>query len=83
MEKFKREMMSIEILFTCVNDDYFDDHFRDYYDYLYFDFSKSEVHGVYRRMFYKLKSLSYILYLGLDKNIYLKLPSFVCASEIY
>ena len=38
MEKFRREMMSIELLFTCVNEEYFDVHFRDYYDYLDFNF---------------------------------------------
>ena len=83
MEKFRREMMSIELLFTCVNEEYFDVYFCDYYDHLYFDFSKSKEHGVYRKMYYKLKPLSYILDLGLDKNIYLELPCFVCASKIY
>lgn len=83
MEKFRREMMSVEVLFTCVNDDYFDDHFRDYYDYLGFDISKSEVHGVYGRYFYKLKSTSDIVALRLDMNFYYRLPSFICKSEIY
>lgn len=83
MEKFRREMMSIELLFTCINEEYFDAHFRDYYYYLDFAFAKTEEYGVYRKMYYKLKPLSYISYLGLDKNMYLKLPCFVCASEIY
>lgn len=83
MEKFKREIMSIKLLFTCVNEEYFDVHFRDYYDYLDFELSKSEVHGLYGRYFYKLKSTSDIVALGLDMNFYDGLPSFICASEIY
>ena len=37
MEKFKREMMSIELVFTCVGVEYFYNNFRDYYDFLSFE----------------------------------------------
>ena len=83
MEKFRREMMSIEILFTCVSEEYFYYNLREYYDFLTFELSKSKVHGTYGKQFYKLKSLSDIQALGLDSDFHYSLPSFVCASEIY
>ena len=83
MEKFKREMMSIELVFTCVSEEYFYDNLRDYYDFLSFDFSKSKDYGLYGKYFYKLKSASGIVALGLDMDFYYGLPSFICASEIY
>ena len=83
MEKFRREMMSIEILFTCVSEEYFYYNLREYYDFLIFELSKSKVHGTYGKQFYKLKSLSDIQALGLDSDFHYSLPSFVCVSGIY
>lgn len=83
MEQFRLKTMSVKLTFTCVNDDYFDVHFRNYYDYLDFDIRKSKFHGNYCITFYKLKSLSDIMALELDTDFYYKLPCFICASEIY
>ena len=83
MEKFKREMMSIELVFTCVSEEYFYNNLRDYYDFLSFELSKSKDDGHYGKYFYKLKSASGIVALGLDMDFYYGLPSFICASEIY
>lgn len=82
MEKFRREMMSIELVFTCVSVEYFHDNFRDYYEFLTFELKSIDdcLHGKY---FYKLKSASSIIALGLDMDFYCGLPSFICASEIY
>ena len=83
MEKFKREMMNIELVFTCVSVEYFYNNFRDYYDFLSFELSKSKDDGLHGKYFYKLKSASSIIALGLDMEFYCGLPSFICASEIY
>lgn len=83
MEKFRKEMMSIELYFACVNEEYFEDNFREYYDFLHFELSNSEAHGLHGKYFYKLKSPSSIIALGLDMDFYRELPCFICASEIY
>ena len=83
MEKFKREMMSIELHFTCVSQEYFFDNLIRYYDFLVHKMCKSKDYGLYGKYFYKLKSQTDILYLGLDKSLYLGLPCFICVSRIY
>lgn len=83
MEKFKRVMMSIELNFTCVSEEYFYDNFREYYDFLTFELSESKTHGLYGKHFYKLKSPAAIVAMGLDMDFYRKLPCFICAYEIY
>lgn len=83
MEKFRREMMSIELVFTCVNEEYFDYNLREYYDFLTIELCKSKDYGLYGKHFYKLKPASGIFALGLDMDFYDGLPSFICASEIY
>ena len=83
MEKFKREMMSIEFHFTCVSEEYFYNNLIQYYDFLTFTMNKSKAYGLYGKYFYKLKSQTDILYLGLDGSFYLGLPCFVCVSKIY
>lgn len=83
MENFKREMMSIELYFTCVSEEYFYNNLREYYDFLTFELCKSKIHGTYGKQFYKLKSFSDIQALGLDSDFHYKLPCFICASEIY
>ena len=83
MEKFKREMMNIELVFTCVSVEYFYDNLRDYYDFLTFELCRSKEYGLYGKHFYRLKSASGIVALGLDRGFYYGLPSFICASEIY
>lgn len=83
MEKFRREPMSIELIFTCVSEEYFYNNLRDYYDFLTFELSKSKDYGLHGKYFCKLKSASSIIALGLDMEFYSELPSFICASEIY
>lgn len=83
MEKFRREMMSIELVFTCVSEEYFYNNLRDYYDFLTFELSKSKDYGFHGKYFYKLKCASSIIALGLDMEFYSGLPSFICASGIY
>ena len=83
MEKFRKKMMSVEFHFTCVNEEYFQNNLIKYYDFLNFKMYNSKVHGIYGKYFYKLKTVTDILYLGLDKSFYLGLPWFVCSSKIY
>lgn len=83
MEKFRTERMSVKIDFTCVNDDYFNIHYSDYYDFLSYGYAKSKVHGYYLKTFYKLKTFLSATHSGLDMNLYYDLPLYVCASEIY
>ena len=83
MEKFKRETISVEFRFTCVSEEYFYNNLIQYYDFLTFTMNKSKDYGLYGKYFYKLKSPTDILYLGLDGSFYLGLPRFVCSSKIY
>ena len=83
MEKFKKEMMSIELYVTCVSEEYFVDNLLEYYDFVHFELCKSKHNGFYGKNFYKLKAPSSIIALGLKMDFYRKLPCFICASEIY
>ena len=83
MEKFKKEMMSIELYCSCVSEEYFDNNLREYYDFLHFELCKSELYCFYKKNYYKLKVPSSIMALGLDMNFYRELPCFICVSEIY
>nr|CDL65690.1 unnamed protein product [uncultured bacterium] len=83
MKQFRRKQMRVKLDFTCVNADYFDSNFLDYYDLLTIELSQSKVHGFYCKSFYKLKSILAIKCLGLDKDFYYTLPQFMCKSEIY
>lgn len=83
MENFRRKTMSIELCFTCVNDEYFDTHYRYYYEYLSCEVKKSKLYGSYSKTFYKLRPYEFIVDSCLDKDLYCKLPFFVCASKIY
>ena len=83
MEKFKREMMSIELHFTCVSQEYFFENLIKYYDFLVHKMYKSKSYGLHGKYFYKLKSVTDIINLGLDKSFYLGLPCFICVSRIY
>lgn len=84
MEKFRREPMRIELYFTCVSEQYFDDNLRDYYEFLSCKCVRSKEHGSCFKNFYKRKEFnSVILMGGLDIDFYYTLPGFVCASKIY
>lgn len=83
MKECRRKTMSIELCFTCVNDDYFDTHYRVYYEYLSCDVKRSKLYGKYLKTFYKLRPYEFIVQTGLDKDLYCELPFFVCASKIY
>lgn len=83
MEKFRREMMSIELHVTCVSEKYFLDNLREYYNFLTYRISKSKDNGFYGQQFYRIKTLTDIQALGLDKDFYRKLPCFICASNEY
>lgn len=83
MEKFRRELMRVELYFTCVSEEYFNYNLREYYDFLSFELLETKLHGFYGKYFYKLKSPSSIIALGLDMDFSSKLPCFICASEIY
>lgn len=83
MEKFRTKKMSVKLDCVCMNKEYFDVHYFEYYVFLNMQICYSKVHGTYFKSFYKLKSLVYILSLGLDKSKYYELPHFVCASKIY
>lgn len=83
MKKFKKEMINIELHFTCVSEEYFYHNLILYYDFLTFMMYKSKSHGLYGKYFYKLKSISDIKDLGLDMDFHHGLPCFVCASKIY
>lgn len=83
MEEFRTKTMSVKISCTCVNDEYFDTHFRNYYNFVTCQIGVSKKHGYYNMRFYKIKSLQVLNSSGLDMNRYFDLPIFVCASEIY
>ena len=81
MEKFRKEMMSIELYFAHVSEKYFYDNLREYYDFLTLKLSKTKAPGTYGKEFYKLKNLSSIRDLELDFELYKTLPCFVCVSK--
>ena len=83
MKECIRKTMSIELCFTCVNDEYFDIHYRDYYEYLSCDVKRSKLYGKYLKTFFKLRPYESIVDSCLDKDLYSELPFFVCASKIY
>lgn len=83
MEKFKKETMSVELYFTCVSEEYFNDNFREYYEFLSCKFVRSKEHGSYFKNFYKLKDFNSVIDSGLDMDFYYTLPCFICVSEIY
>ena len=83
MEKFKREMMSIELHVTCVSEKYFFDNLREYYNFLTYRIFKSKDNGFFGQHFYRIKSSTDIQALGLDKDFYRKLPCFICVSNKY
>lgn len=83
MKEFRTKEMSIKVRCACVNDDYFDLHYRDYYDYLTYELIKSESRGSYVKSFYKLKTFESVANFGIDEDLYCELPFFVCASRIY
>ena len=83
MEKFKREMMSIELHVTCVSEKYFFDNLREYYNFLTYRIFKSKDNCFYEQHFYRIKSPTDIHALGLDKDFYRKFPCFICASNKY
>lgn len=75
--------MDIKLWFTCVNDDYFENHYRAYYEFLSYDVKTSKLHGSYLKTFYKLRPYEAIVHSCLDKDLYCELPFFVCTSKIY
>ena len=83
MKECRRKTMSIELYVTCVNDDYFDIHYRDYYDFISYEIKKSKLYGSYDKTFYKLKPIDFFIKSGLDEDLYFELPFYVCASKIY
>lgn len=83
MKEFRKKTMSVKFYFTCVNDEYFDIHYRNYYDFLSYDKAYSKTYGSYTKTFYKLKTFKSVINTGLDMKMYYDLPPYVCASEIY
>ncbi len=84
MKQFRKKTLSLKLYCTCVNDDYFDIHLLNYYDFLGFKLAESKVHGVYSKAFYRLKNFTDIKALGLDENFYFnELPPYICVSNIY
>lgn len=83
MKECIKKTMSIELYVTCVNDDYFDIYYRDYYDFIYYETKISKLYGSYVRTFYKLKPIDFFINSGLDVDLYTELPFYVCASKIY
>ena len=75
--------LSVKISCVCVSKEYFDSHFRDYYDFLTYNTYKSKLHGYYGKTFYRIKSISDFVSYGLDIKRYSDLPRFICVSEIY
>ena len=83
MKEFRTETMSVKFEFTCVNDDYFNIHYSDYYDFLAYGYTDSKESGSHLKTFYKLKSFNSAIHSRLNMNLYYDLPLYVCASEIY
>lgn len=83
MKEFRRKILSVKISCACVSKEYFDSHFRDYYNFFTCQIASSKRHGYYNKRFYKIKSLDVLYSLGLDMDCYFDLPPFICTSEIY
>ena len=83
MKESRKKIMSIELYVTCVNDDYFDIHYSDYYYFISYEIKKSKLYGPYVKTFYKLKPIDFFMNSGLDVNLYRELPFYVCVSKIY
>lgn len=83
MKEFRKKNMKVSLFCTCVNDDYFDIHLRNYYDFMAFDLAKSKVHGTYSKCYYHLIGYASASSLGLDMRVYDDLPAFICTSNIY
>ncbi len=83
MKEFRTKEMSIKIRCCCVSVEYFSNNFRNYYDFIGHNFSRSKVHGTYIKFFYKLKPLNSILLSDIDEEFYSQLPPYICKSTIY
>lgn len=83
MKEFSRKTMCVKLTCTCVNQNYFDEHFISYYDFLTCELIKSKSRGSYVKKFYKLKPYDYFDKHGCGDDLYCELPFFVCASRIY
>ena len=83
MEKFRTKEMSVKLNCTCVNKEYFENTYREYYEFLSCSIVNSKTHGFYVKTFYKLKPLPLIIPSSFDVVSYSNLPIFVCASKIY
>lgn len=83
MKEFRTKTMRVKISCTCVNSEYFDTHFRNYYNFVSCEIASSKTHGYYNKRFYKIRSLNDLNSSGLDMDRYFNLPIFICTSEIY
>lgn len=83
MEKFRIKKMSVKLYFSCVNDGYFNNNLRDYYEFLSCEICDSKIYGYYLKSFYRLRSFSELFALGFDAVKYSEMPTNICASRIY
>ena len=83
MEKFRTKTMSVKLICTCMNQEYFDNNYREYYEFITCDIASSKIHGYYNKRYYKIRSLKSLNSSGLDMDCYFNLPIFICTSKIY
>lgn len=83
MEKFRTKKMSVKINCTLMNEEYFDNNYREYYEFLSCEIAVSKTHGFYAKKFYKLKSVPLIIPSTFDLKLHANLPIFICTSKIY
>lgn len=83
MRNFRTKKVSLKMECTCVEINYFKEHYSDYYEFLGCDVCESKIHGFYLKEFYKRKSIVLCNTERLDLSSYEGLPRFVCASILY
>lgn len=82
-KNFRTKQMSIKVRCACVSNEYFTNNLRDYYEFISLDFFESKVHGFYRKTFYKLRSYSECIDLGISSDKYSEMPAYICTSILY
>lgn len=83
MKEFITKKMSVKLNCACINDTYFSNNLRDYYEFLSCEICDSKIYGYYLKSFYRLRSFFELIDLGFDAIKYSEMPTNICASRIY
>ena len=83
MEKLRTKTMRVKIPCALMNKEYFENNYREYYEFLSCDIAESKTYGFYVKNFYKLKCPPLIIPSTFDLELHANLPIFICTSKIY